>query len=165
MNELDIAFAVIAFISMVIGVLRGAVKELFYLAGWIIAFIAAPVLGPTLSQFVLPELIQDEPMRQVVAIGFAFLLTLIVCMLLATIISSIVKSVGLGSLDRFLGGAYGLARSGVLLVLFTLLAGLTTLPKHDIWRGSAVIPFAKMAVLAMQPYLPFAFAKRLNYRF
>jgi membrane protein required for colicin V production len=110
-------------------------------------------------------LIQDEPMRQVVAVGFAFLLTLIICMLTATIASSIVKSVGLGSIDRFLGAIYGFGRSCLLLVLFAMLAGLTSLPKTDMWQGSAVIPFAKIAVLAMQPYLPFGFAKRLNYRF
>jgi membrane protein required for colicin V production len=163
-NEIDIAFLVVAIISCAIGVFRGAVRELIYLSGWVLAFLGAPLLGPVIAPIVLPELIADEAMRNVVAVGFAFLLILVVASGLAAIISSLVKSAGLSGLDRTFGAVYGLVRACVLMVLFTLLAGLTTLPRTELWQGSAVVPFARAAVLVLQPYLPEGFSKRLNYR-
>jgi membrane protein required for colicin V production len=162
MNHLDLAFAFVVLISVAIGAWRGLVQELFYVAGWVLAFIGAPLLGPHLSTIVLPELIADEAMRRVVAVGFAFVLILIASSLVASLASSLVKAVGLSTMDRGLGAAYGLVRAFIVLMLFVIIAGFTTLPRTELWRSSAVVPFARFAVLAIQPYLPEGFAKRIN---
>jgi membrane protein required for colicin V production len=71
--------------------------------------------------------------------------------------------VGLGFLDRTLGAIFGLARGLLIAVLFVLFAGLTTLPRTDWWQNSATSPALTAAALTLRPWLPRAWAERLDY--
>jgi hypothetical protein len=57
----------------------------------------------------------------------------------ARTLSSVVKAIGLGFVDRLLGAVFGVARGLALVVLFALVAGLTTraeaglVAKCDAW--------------------------------
>jgi membrane protein required for colicin V production len=74
-----------------------------------------------------------------------------------------VRAVGLGFVDRLLGAAFGVARGLVAVVAFALIAGVTSLPKHEWWQNSILGRPLATAALALQPYLPRAWARRLDF--
>jgi membrane protein required for colicin V production len=92
-----------------------------------------------------------------------FLGVLIVTTGAAVLLAKIMQAVGLGSLDRTLGGLFGLLRGLIIVVAFALAAGLTAAPRQPFWRNSATGPALEGAALALKPWLPPAFGDRLKY--
>jgi len=54
-------------------------------------------------------------------------------------------------------------RGVAIVVLFALIAGVTTLPKHDWWQNSTLGKPLAEAALSFKPYLPRAWAERLDF--
>lgn len=164
MNTFDVAVLVIVLLSVAIGVIRGAVREILYLMGWVVAFVASASLGPTLGDWVLPDLVSDALMRTLAGYVLTFLVALVAMAALAGLASKLVHKVGLGGVDRMLGAVFGTSRGLLIVLLLVMLAGLTRLPSHPTWRESFAAPWLELAVLAMKPLLPESFAERINYR-
>ncbi len=49
---------------------------------------------------------------------------------------------------------FGVLRGALLALIFALIAGLTTLPRHDWWQNSTLGPVLAESALALRPYLP-----------
>jgi len=162
MTLLDYGVLGVLGLSIAWGVWRGLVREVISLAGWVMAFLAANLLAGPLGEM-LPTSIPRPELRVLIAFIGVFLLTLTVTTLAGLLLSKIIKKVGLGGLDRTLGGLFGVARGSVIVVAFSLLAGLTSLPLHPIWKDSVCGPALGRAALALKPWLPPAFAERLRY--
>jgi membrane protein required for colicin V production len=80
------------------------------------------------------------------------------------VVKLLLKAVGLGWMDRILGGLFGIAR-GLLVVLFgVLVAGLTPLPQAVWWREALLAPPFETVVIAAKPWMPQELAKRIGYR-
>jgi membrane protein required for colicin V production len=88
---------------------------------------------------------------------------LIVGALTGALLRGAVRAIGLGFLDRLLGGVFGLLRGMLVVLVFVLLAGITTLPQRDWWQNSLFGPALGVAALSLRPYLPASWASRLNY--
>ena len=146
MNEIDYAIIAILVISLLIGVLRGLIKEVLSLAAWIVAI----WVGLTYSRHfsVLLENIIDFPAARIAA---AFVLLLICTLIVSGIVNYfaelLLEKTGLTSVDRFLGLFLGIARGGIVIALLIMLAGLTPVPELAIWQNSTLIPhFLKLAL-------------------
>jgi membrane protein required for colicin V production len=161
MSWLDYAVLGVMGVSVGWGIWRGLVREIVSLAGWVIAFLAANLfagpLSETFSQAMRPEL------RILAAYVTVFIGSLIVASLAGLVLSKIIGAVGLRALDRALGGFFGLARAGLVVLAFALLAGLTSLPLSAAWKQSTAGPLLVEAALALKPWLPPAFTERLRY--
>jgi membrane protein required for colicin V production len=162
MTWLDYAVIVVLTGSIGWGVWRGLVREIMSLAGWVIAFLAANLFAGPVAE-VLPETIQRPELRTLVAFVVVFLGVLIVTTAIAVLLGRIMQALGLGSLDRTLGGLFGLLRGLIIIVAFALAAGLTAIPKQAFWRNSASGPALEGAALAIKPWLPPALGERLKY--
>jgi membrane protein required for colicin V production len=57
----------------------------------------------------------------------------------------------------------GFARGILIAVIVVLFAGLTTLPKKDWWQNALTSPALTAAALSLRPWLPKAWADRLDY--
>jgi membrane protein required for colicin V production len=75
----------------------------------------------------------------------------------------VIRKSGLGFVDRFLGGIFGAARGMVVVLAFVLIAGLTALPRQDWWQNAALAPALAAAAMAASPWLPEAWAQKLDY--
>ncbi|MDD4880477.1 MAG: CvpA family protein [Gallionellaceae bacterium] len=146
-----IALAVLAG-SLVMGLMRGFVREAFSLAAWIVAFLAARAFSPTLAGLI-PGIAQ-EGLRQAAAIVLIVTGVLILAHLLAAMLASLLKMVGLGGLDSMLGMLFGVVRAVVVLVLLTLVAGLSALPRSEAWRASLVHGPLEIVAHKVIPWLP-----------
>jgi membrane protein required for colicin V production len=82
---------------------------------------------------------------------------------LAIALSTIVKKVGLGWLNRLLGGIFGLARGVLIVCIVVFLAGLTDLPKDARWRNAMFSAPIEALVVSMLPWVPIGIAKHVKY--
>jgi membrane protein required for colicin V production len=162
MTWLDYAVIGVFVVSLAVGALRGLVREVLSILGWVIAFLAANLLAGPLGPL-MPQAIPSPELRVAAAFVAVFMASLIVTSLLGLLLSKIVKAVGLGGVDRMLGALFGLARGLLIVLAAVLLAGLTSAPKQSFWRDSASGAYLVRAAQALKPLLPQTFSERLRY--
>jgi membrane protein required for colicin V production len=162
MTWLDYAALVLLVASTAWGVWRGFVREVISLGAWALAFIAANYFAGALGE-VLPKALPTPEVRVLVAFVIVFVVTLIACSVAGALLSKLIKVAGLGTADRVLGGVFGLTRALLILLAFTLVAGLTALPRQPVWRNSLFGDPLAQSALALRPWLPATFAGRLRY--
>ena len=122
MNWVDVAVVVVVAFSGMLGLVRGMVREVFGLAAWIAAAVAAIYFFPQV-QGIARRAIDNPDVADPVAFGAIFLIVLIVLSLIARILGGAVRKSALGGLDRTLGLVYGLARGAAIVVAVYLVAG------------------------------------------
>jgi membrane protein required for colicin V production len=162
MTGFDIAVLAVVVLSTLFAFVRGVVRELIAIATWIVGFVAAVRYSDPAGEL-FAGLEVTPAARHVIAFALILVVVLIAGALIAWMLKGAVHAVGLGFIDRFLGGLFGLARGGLLVLVFVLIAGLTALPKHDWWQNSAFGPPLAAAALALKSYLPQEWAERLDY--
>jgi membrane protein required for colicin V production len=84
--------------------------------------------------------------------------------LIAMLISALVRTVGLGFADRFLGSLFGFVRGFLVVLLIVLAAGLTALPQEPFWRKAMLSKPLETVAMRVTPWLPQDLSKRINYR-
>jgi membrane protein required for colicin V production len=143
----------IIFVSVLLSITRGVVREVVSLLGWIIAFFVASHYAVNFEPL-LPQTIEDESLRMLIVFVMTFFVALVVVMVGSMLFSKLVRSVGLGLIDRALGAVFGFSR-GLLIVLFMILtAGFTSLPQQSFWQQALLRePLEMMATQAI-PWLP-----------
>ncbi len=153
MTAFDYGVIAIVCISVLLSVIRGAVRELVSLAGWVVAFMVANYFA---AQFApqLPDAISGESLRTVLAFSVLFLLSLLIMGVIAMLASAMTKKAGLGFADRFLGSLFGLARGFLLIMVIVLAGGLTALPQEPFWRKAVLSAPLETAVMMAIPLLP-----------
>lgn len=138
-NYIDWIIIGIIFISVVVSLMRGFVREVLSLASWLVAFLVASHFYPHLANY-LPQ-IETPYLRNGTAMGILFVATLIVGALVNYLIGQLVDKTGLTGTDRVLGGCFGLLR-GVLVVSALLFFAETfsTIETTEMWKTSQLIP-------------------------
>lgn len=153
----------IALLSLLVGFMRGVVSEILAIAAWVIALFAASEFALTVGALYATWL--TEPAAQAVA-GFATVViaVLIVCTVLRAVLRKLLRAVGLGTMDRLLGGVFGVARALVIVLALVLVGGMTAMPRAPWWRHAILAPPLETAVIALKPWLPRALAQRVRFR-
>lgn len=126
-NSVDLAILIIIGLSILIGVLRGATREVLGIAGWVgafaVVFYGLPLFRPLGRQYIHSPMIADAAVA-----GILFIFSLAVFILISRLISSSVKGSIFGSLDRSLGLVFGFLRGIVFICVAFLLLSLYYLP-------------------------------------
>jgi len=142
--------------------MRGFVKECLGLASWIVAAWVAKSYAVDIA-VMLPVSIPNQGLRLIAAFAIVFLGILLVTSLLAIAIGELFKKVGLGWVDRTLGGIFGCARGLLIVGVLVLLGGLTSLPQDPRWRNAMFSSPLEAMVLSAKPWLPPEMVKHLKY--
>lgn len=120
LNNIDIIILIVIGVSALIGLMRGLVKEVLSIVGWVLATLAViyllPVLNPVISQYFDSGLIAG-----VVTALFILIAFLVAWILLTGQVVGKVRTSSLGSLDRMLGLFFGIARAVLLVILANIL--------------------------------------------
>lgn len=162
MTSFDYIVLAIVGLSIMLSMMRGFVREILSLAGWVVAFFVARYYMLELAPL-LPQAIPSESLRLLAAFLILFLATLLVTSLLTIALAQIFRQVGLNWLDRMLGAVFGLVRGFVIVGILVMLAGLTNLP-HDIrWRNAMFSAPLEAMVLSLMPWFPHDVAKHVKY--
>jgi membrane protein required for colicin V production len=162
MNWPDYAILATIAISVLVGALRGFIKEVLALAIWTLAFVLAYRFAGDLGS--LMETQVSLPSARL-AMGFAgiFLVVLVLGGLLVYLIGRLVESTGLSGTDRLLGGVFGASRGLAIVVTFLLIAGLTPIPADPWWKQSSMIQRLMPLVYWAAEFLPESASQHLDF--
>lgn len=134
---LDGILLVIMLFSGVLAMIRGFVREVFSIASWVAAAIAAFFLYGYLKPTVLQH-ISNDTLATAVSAGAVFVVTLLVVSYITMRISDFVLDSRIGALDRTLGFVFGAARGFLLVVVAMLFFNwFVPEPKQPDWIISA----------------------------
>jgi membrane protein required for colicin V production len=148
--------------SVVISTMRGLVKEILSLVGWVAAFIVANAFGAKLAPM-LPSVIPGEALRLIVAFIALFLGVRVLMGLLALAIGALIEASGMTLADRGLGGLFGLGRGIVIVLAGVILCGMTSIPQQAFWKDALLSPMAETGARTVKPFLPAAFAQHMQF--
>ena len=148
--------------SVIISTMRGLVKEILSLVGWVAAFIVANAFGAKLAPM-LPSVIPGEALRLIVAFIALFLGVRVLMGLLALAIGALIEASGLTLADRGLGGLFGLGRGIVIVLAGVILCGMTSIPQQAFWKDALLSPMAETGARTVKPFLPAAFAQHVQF--
>lgn len=150
---IDWALIAVIILSILVGLWRGFIREVFSIAVWVfavwVAFRYSGVAAEWLTAWV------DLPSARA-AIGFAGLLviTLVIGGLAGWLLGQIVDSTGLGGTDRMIGMLFGLIRGLAIVVLALLVARFTPFPEDPWWQESRLLPYFERLAERSVPWLP-----------
>ena len=162
MTYFDYAVIAIIGLSVVVSMMRGAVKEMLAILGWIAAFYVAKAYSPLLATF-LPEGIPTEALKTLIAFAILLIAVLFLNGLITMAISGVISKVGLGWINRFLGMLFGFAKGLLISCVLVLLAGLTSLPKEQMWTDAVLSEPLEMLVKSALPWLPESVSKHVKF--
>jgi membrane protein required for colicin V production len=149
-------------LSTLFGFIRGFMRVAVSLAAWVFAFLLALRLSAPLGTM-LPDIGGSPSARYTVAFVLIIIAVLLAGALLGWFLYRLVRAVGLGFLDRLLGGVVGTARGVLIVVIGVLVAGWTSLPRQVWWQNALWAPPLVAAALSLKPWLPHPWAGQLDY--
>lgn len=113
----DTIAAIILVISLIYSMVRGMVREIFALLAYIGGYFAAITFGKDFSATLSPY-ISNPTALQIISFALIFIVTLFTISLIGKGIQKLVHSApGLSGLDRVFGGAIGLGKGVILLII------------------------------------------------
>lgn len=162
MTSFDYAVLLVIGASIVVSMMRGAVRELLAIAGWLVAIYIAKTYATQLLPL-LPSDIPTASLRLLAANIILFLCVLLISSLLCIALSSLIKKIGLNWLNRGIGALFGFVRGLLIVCVLVFLAGLTSLPKDARWTNAMFSSPLEALVKSALPLLPTAVVKYVKY--
>ena len=162
MSIFDYVVLTIVGLSVFFSIMRGLVREVLALLGWIAAFFVAKTYTLELAPL-LPKAIPTESLQYLAGFIILFLATLLVSSLLAIALLQVFKKIGLSWVDRGLGAVFGTLRGIMIVGVLVFLGGLTDFPKDIAWRNAMFSAPLEAMVFSALPWVPSAIAERVKY--
>ena len=152
MNGADHLFAAILLISLVLGCLRGFVREAISLLSWLIglwlawhfAYLLYPWLGGALA---------EPGIREWTGRAAVLLVALLIGSAVGAITSHFIqRATGLAAMDRIVGGLFGLMRAVVVIGLLVIGGRAVNLDLEPWWQKTRSMPIAEAAANWLEHY-------------
>ncbi|MCG2634062.1 MAG: CvpA family protein [Gammaproteobacteria bacterium] len=153
MSWLDLLILAVILVSLVVGVVRGLIKEALTLLSWVTAGWLAwrfhPWLMPHFSAW-----IEQPSLRVLAAVLVIFILSLVLLTALSFLLTKLIGHAGLSGLNRSLGGLFGIARGALAISLLVMLATLTPVIHEQWWLDSYAVPYFMTLTEWLRQWLP-----------
>lgn len=162
LNAADCLLLGVIALSALMGLLRGLVVEVLSLVAWIAAFWLAFVYGGSVSNL-FAGVIASPAARMLLSYAVLFVAALVIGGIVTWLVGRLLKSIGLGGIDRLLGLVFGLVRGAALACVLVLLFGFTAMPQAVWWRQSLLLPEFQHGAQAMKAWLPAAVAPYVKF--
>jgi membrane protein required for colicin V production len=139
--------------SVIVGALRGLIKEILLLMSWIIAIVVANKYSEDIIQF-LPDIFPGNVARLIVSFLVLFFSIRLLIACLGIALDMLIKASNLRVLDHSLGVFLGLARGVLLVVIIVIVCETTTIPKQSFWHHALFSRLVETTAHKITPYLP-----------
>ncbi|MBL6987840.1 MAG: CvpA family protein [Methylobacter sp.] len=159
----DFTLIGLVLISLIVGLLRGFIKEVFSLVFWILAIWVGLNFSRQFSVFI-ESAISHPSARMVASFVVLFVITLGFGGLIGFLLNILAKNIGLTFMNRLGGMVFGVVRGMVIVTVIVILAGFTPLPKDSWWTESKVIPPFQTLAVWLRDHISSGSAEYINYR-
>ena len=149
-------------ISILVGALRGFIKEVFSLLVWAAAFIIAYQYGGNIATL-MEDHVSLPSARTAMGFTGLFVSVLLIGGLLNYLLGRLVESTGLSGTDRLLGGVFGAARGLALVVAVLLVTGFTPIPADPWWKDAQMVQRLMPLVDWSTGFLPESVSEHLDF--
>ena len=157
MNPTLLDFIVIAvlLLSAILAFIRGFTREMFSLLGWVGAAAAAWFLLPYTEPYAR-EIVDDVLAARIIASIAVFIVVLFAITFIGSPVSGRVRESHFSSMDRLLGGLFGVVRGAVLIVLgYLVLISFYPTDSQIPWMRDAVSkPYLEEGLRVAEGLLP-----------
>jgi membrane protein required for colicin V production len=158
MTTVDWIIIAVAGFSILLGLLRGVVREVLSLAGWIVGIVLAFQYSEALGA-ALPIEMPASGLRTALGAVLIVILALLVAALIGAALRALLTAVRLSAADRMLGAGFGALRALLVVGLLVLVASATEAPRETWWKESALLPWVQAGVAFASPWLSDAFTR------
>jgi membrane protein required for colicin V production len=158
----DYAILAVIAISVLVGALRGFIREVFSLLVWCAAFLVAYYFAGDVAAM-MEDSVTLPSARTAMGFTGLFVAVLLVGGLINYLLGRLVVTTGLSGTDRLLGGVFGAARGLALIVAVLLVAGFTPIPADPWWKESQSIERLMPLVDWAAEFLPEQVVEHLDF--
>lgn len=164
MHWIDIAILAILGLTLLFGLWRGLVNELFAIIGWFVAFLTARIFSSDVGTW-LSGSIESQPVLMLLSWIIPFVAAFIIVNIIRLIIKSMIDMVGLKPMDRLFGGVFGLLKGGLIVTAIVLVTQLAmNKPNQAFETESRFLPhFQAMSLWLLDSYKNQSFVKLEDY--
>ncbi|WP_027349043.1 CvpA family protein [Halotalea alkalilenta] len=136
---LDWVFIAILALCVLLGAMRGLIREGLGLVVWVVALLTARAFCIQVGELFVDYI--DNPSVRVV-VGFVLVTFVVVILggLCIRLLNAMVEWVGMGSFNRLLGALFGAAKGSAVLALIGVVIPLTPFAQMEAWQGSQLRP-------------------------
>ena len=153
LNWADYVIIAIIVLSVGISFVRGFIREILSILGWIVVFWVSIAYYDKVANLFTP-IITNQNARQIISFILLFVSMLAVVLLVNYFVSKTILRSGFDTTDRILGVFFGFIRGILLVSVLLLLAKLTYVTQSQWWNDSAIIPKFEPIVEWFQSLLP-----------
>jgi membrane protein required for colicin V production len=163
MNTFDLVIFTILLLFTLFGAWRGLVREVITVLTWALSFVMAWLFAGRIAGL-FAGLVGDPALRQLLAFVLIFIVVFVLGLAASWLIHKAMPAKGgFRIANMALGGLFGAARGGLIVIAVFLVAGLTSFPQRSWWRESAFTPFFERSALYVCGYLPSDIARHIRY--
>ena len=146
MNWLDVLILLPLLVGLVRGLMRGLVSEIIAIAVVILGVLGSRIWAQSFSAWLLQQFAWPAEVCDVVAYILIFLTIAIVLSILAKLLHKFLRAIHLGWAKRLLGGAFGLCKYGIIVLIVVFAMDKTN--EHYHWLDNS--PVVKTSVVYPQ---------------
>jgi membrane protein required for colicin V production len=155
MTVIDWSIVAVVSLSLLLGFLRGFVREVISIVGWIAGACLAVRFSSGLGAQI--PLDMEWPIVKTLVAG---VLIIAICVFVAALIGwfarRLLVAAKLSAADRSLGGVFGLARGVLMVAVLVFFARDTQMARQPFWRDSLVLPQVEAAVRFAARHIAFS---------
>ena len=153
MNYVDLAIIALCTYLVIMGAIRGLIKEVLALVGLAAAVFVSYLFGELAT--VYAEKLVSGPWVRPLVYATLFIATLLIIRLLANALTKLSKFAALGTINRLLGALFGFTKALIILVLLAVLYEYITdiyaIGKPDEINNSIAYGYLSQAVSEIRP--------------
>ena len=153
MPFIDILIAIVLIFSVVVGIVRGFVKEAISITALLFAIWAALNLGPGVGE-ISDSWLSSKELQTWFGRILVFVLILAVGGLIGWGLAKLVRLSVLSGIDRLVGGFFGAARGVLFVALFILAGEFAGFSNDGWWKKSKLLPHFEVVaewIMVMAP--------------
>lgn len=153
MTILDFVIILIGAISILVGLMRGFVREVLSIITWVAAIWLSLKFYPMAGDY-FKGIINQELFRNVAGFAAIFFTVLIICSLVSYLINKLVTKTGIKGTDRVLGSIFGIFRAILVIVILLLIGRSVNFQESDAWKNSQLVGHFEPIVEIVNNFLP-----------
>lgn len=153
LNGFDLAFLMLACLSVAVGAWRGFIFESLSVLGWVLGAGAAMALGPMVGGWIPVESL-GESVRRVLGMLAVLIIVVFVSSMLASLGRQSAKKLGIRAADRLVGALFGLLRIALVGVVIAVVVHALQWGNEPWWETSVMRPWLDGARLELAGLLP-----------